>query len=131
MLVLSPTRELSGQIVDSFKTYGRHVRPSVALVIGGVPMGRQVRELMTGVDVLVATPGRLIDLVRQNALRLNGVEIFVLDEADRMLDMGFIHDIRAIVAKLPHKRQSCSLGHHAGRDRQARRELLRDRPGLR
>ena len=106
VLVLSPTRELSGQIVDSFKTYGRHVRPSVALVIGGVPMGRQVRELMNGVDVLVATPGRLIDLVRQNALRLNGVEIFVLDEADRMLDMGFIHDIRAIVAKLPHKRQS-------------------------
>jgi ATP-dependent RNA helicase RhlE len=106
VLVLSPTRELSGQIVDSFKTYGRHVRPSVALVIGGVPMGRQVRELMNGVDVLVATPGRLIDLVRQNALRLNGVEVFVLDEADRMLDMGFIHDIRSIVAKLPHKRQS-------------------------
>ncbi len=106
VLVLSPTRELSGQIVDSFKTYGRHVRPSVALVIGGVPMGRQVRELMNGVDVLVATPGRLIDLVRQNALRLNGVEIFVLDEADRMLDMGFIHDIRSIVAKLPHKRQT-------------------------
>jgi ATP-dependent RNA helicase RhlE len=106
VLVLSPTRELSGQIVDSFKTYGRHVRPSVTLVIGGVPMGRQVRELMNGVDVLVATPGRLIDLVRQNALRLGQVEILVLDEADRMLDMGFIHDIRAIVAKLPHKRQS-------------------------
>jgi superfamily II DNA/RNA helicase len=106
VLVLSPTRELSGQIVESFRTYGRHVRPSVALAIGGVSMGRQVRALLGGVDVLVATPGRLVDLVRSNALRLSSVEILVLDEADRMLDMGFIHDIRAIVAKLPSERQS-------------------------
>jgi ATP-dependent RNA helicase RhlE len=106
VLVLSPTRELSAQIADSFRTYGRHLRPRVALAIGGVPMGRQVRELMNGVDVLVATPGRLIDLVDNNACRLNRVEILVLDEADQMLDMGFIHAIRAIVAKLPAKRQS-------------------------
>src|SRR3954466_1347194 len=106
VLVLSPTRELSGQIGDSFRAYGRHVGISTALVIGGVPMGRQVRELMNGLDVLVATPGRLLDLVRSNALRLNQVEVLVLDEADRMLDMGFIHDIRTIVAKLPKERQT-------------------------
>jgi superfamily II DNA/RNA helicase len=106
VLVLSPTRELSGQILDSFRAYGRHLRISSTLVIGGVPMGRQVRDLMNGLDVLVATPGRLLDLVRSNALRLNQVEVLVLDEADRMLDMGFIHDIRTIVAKLPKERQT-------------------------
>lgn len=106
VLVLSPTRELSGQIVDSFKTYGRYMNVSVALAIGGVPMGRQVRALMHGVEVLVATPGRLLDLVQSNALRLGSVEILVLDEADRMLDMGFIHDIRKIIAKVPSKRQT-------------------------
>ena len=106
VLVLSPTRELSGQILESFRTYGRHLRLSATLAIGGVPMGKQVRALMNGVDVLVATPGRLLDLVRGNALRLNQVEVFVLDEADRMLDMGFIHDIRKIVAKIPAKRQT-------------------------
>ncbi len=105
-LVLSPTRELSGQILDSFRAYGRHLRISATLVIGGVPMGRQVRDLMNGVDVLVATPGRLLDLVRANALRLGEVDFLVLDEADRMLDMGFIHDIRKIVAKLPAARQT-------------------------
>jgi ATP-dependent RNA helicase RhlE len=106
VLVLSPTRELSGQILDSFRAYGRHVRMSSALVIGGVSMGGQVRNLLNGVDVLVATPGRLLDLVKSNALRLNAVEVLVLDEADRMLDMGFIHDIRKIVAKLPAQRQT-------------------------
>src|SRR5262245_17952026 len=106
VLVLSPTRELSGQILDSFRTYGRHLRLASTLAIGGVPMGKQVRALLNGVDVLVATPGRLLDLVRGNALRLNRVEVFVLDEADRMLDMGFIHDIRTIVAKLPAARQT-------------------------
>ena len=106
VLVLSPTRELSGQILDSFRTYGRHVGISSALVIGGVPMGRQVREVMNGLDVLVATPGRLLDLLRSNGVRLNQVEVLVLDEADRMLDMGFIHDIRTIVAKLPKERQT-------------------------
>jgi len=106
VLVLCPTRELAGQVLDSFKAYGRHVRISSALAIGGVPMGRQVRSLMNGIDVLVATPGRLLDLVRSNALRLGQVEFLVLDEADRMLDMGFIHDIRQIVAKLPAQRQT-------------------------
>ncbi len=106
VLVLSPTRELSGQILDSFQAYGRHLRISATLAIGGVPMGRQVRALMNGVDILVATPGRLIDLVRSNALRLGEVQFLVLDEADRMLDMGFIHDIRKIVAKLPAGRQT-------------------------
>jgi ATP-dependent RNA helicase RhlE len=106
VLVLSPTRELSGQILESFNAYGRHMNLTSALAIGGVPMGRQVRSLMQGVDVLVATPGRLIDLVQSNGLKLNLVEFLVLDEADRMLDMGFINDIRKIVAKLPTKRQT-------------------------
>jgi ATP-dependent RNA helicase RhlE len=106
VLVLSPTRELSGQILESFRTYGRHMRIQSALVIGGVPMGRQVRDLMNGLDVLVATPGRLLDLMKQNGVRLNQVEVLVLDEADRMLDMGFIHDIRTIVSKLPKERQT-------------------------
>ncbi len=118
VLVLSPTRELSSQILDSFNTYGRHLDLSATLAIGGVPMGKQVRALMNGVDVLVATPGRLLDLVNSNALRLNRVEVLVLDEADRMLDMGFIHDIRQ------HRRQDAGAAadaavfrHHAPGDR--------------
>jgi ATP-dependent RNA helicase RhlE len=106
VLVLSPTRELSGQILDSFRAYGRHLNIRGALAIGGVPMGGQVRALLNGVEILVATPGRLIDLVKSNALKLDNVECLVLDEADRMLDMGFIHDIRKIVAKLPTARQT-------------------------
>ena len=106
VLVLSPTRELSGQILDSFNTYGRHIRLSSALAIGGVPMGRQVRSIMQGVEIMVATPGRLLDLVQGNALKLGQVEFLVLDEADRMLDMGFINDIKKIVAKLPVRRQT-------------------------
>jgi ATP-dependent RNA helicase RhlE len=106
VLVLSPTRELSGQILDSFNAYGRHIRLSSALAIGGVPMGRQVRSVMQGVEVMVATPGRLLDLVQSNGLKLGQVEFLVLDEADRMLDMGFINDIRKIVGKLPIKRQT-------------------------
>jgi ATP-dependent RNA helicase RhlE len=106
VLVLSPTRELSSQILDSFRAYGRHLRIQTALAIGGVSMGAQVRALLGGVDVLVATPGRLLDLVQSNALRLGAVEFLVLDEADRMLDMGFINDIRKIVAKLPAQRQT-------------------------
>ena len=106
VLVLSPTRELSGQILDSFNAYGRHIRLTSALAIGGVPMGRQVRSIMPGIEVLVATPGRLLDLVQSNGLKLGQVEFLVLDEADRMLDMGFINDIRKIVAKLPVRRQT-------------------------
>jgi superfamily II DNA/RNA helicase len=106
VLVLSPTRELSSQILDSFNAYGRYIHLVSTLAIGGVPMGRQVRSLLRGVEVLVATPGRLLDLVQGNALRLNCVDCLVLDEADRMLDMGFINDIRKIVAKLPAQRQT-------------------------
>jgi ATP-dependent RNA helicase RhlE len=106
VLVLSPTRELSAQIVDSFKAYGRYLRPTVALAIGGVNINPQMRALAHGVDVLVATPGRLLDLMSHRAIQLDRVEVFVLDEADRMLDMGFIHDIRRIVGKLPAKRQT-------------------------
>ena len=107
VLVLSPTRELSSQIADSFRAYGRHIRPlEIALTIGGVPINRQVRALARGAEVLVATPGRLLDLVHQRALRLDQIEVLVLDEADRMLDMGFIHDIKKIVAMLPKARQT-------------------------
>jgi len=107
VLVLSPTRELSGQIADSFRAYGRHIRPlDIALAIGGVPINRQIRALQRGVEVLVATPGRLIDLVNQRAITLNQLEVLVLDEADRMLDMGFIHDIKRIIAMLPKERQT-------------------------
>jgi len=106
VLVLSPTRELSAQIVESFETYGRHLRPRVALAIGGVNINPQIRALAAGVDVLVATPGRLLDLMQNRAVTLERVETFVLDEADRMLDMGFIHDIRRIVGRLPAGRQT-------------------------
>jgi ATP-dependent RNA helicase RhlE len=106
VLVLSPTRELSGQIVDSFKTYGRHLRLQMALAIGGVPIGRQRSALANGAEILVATPGRLLDLVNTGALRLDQVEVLVLDEADRMLDMGFINDIRKIIKQVPVQRQT-------------------------
>ena len=107
VLVLSPTRELSGQIADSFRTYGKNIRPlAITLAIGGVPINRQIRDMSHGVEVLVATPGRLLDLVDQRAVRLDKVEVLVLDEADRMLDMGFIHDIKKVVAMLPKERQT-------------------------
>ncbi|HZQ14323.1 MAG TPA: DEAD/DEAH box helicase [Pseudolabrys sp.] len=107
VLVLSPTRELSGQIADSFRAYGRHIRPlTIELAIGGVPINRQARAVARGAEVLVATPGRLLDLVNQRALRLDQVEVLVLDEADRMLDMGFIHDIKKVVAMVPKARQT-------------------------
>ena len=107
ILVLSPTRELSGQISDSFMTYGRYIRPlAVTLAIGGVPINRQIRAMAHGVEVLVATPGRLLDLVNSRAVRLDKVEVLVLDEADRMLDMGFIHDIKKVVAMVPKDRQT-------------------------
>ncbi len=106
MLVLSPTRELASQIADSFVAYGKFLRLSVMTVFGGVPINRQIRQLQAGVDILVATPGRLLDLIDQRALSLKNVEIFVLDEADQMLDLGFIHALKRIDALLPKKRQS-------------------------
>ncbi|HEV2569893.1 DEAD/DEAH box helicase [Sphingomonas sp.] len=106
MLVLSPTRELAAQIADSFRDYARFMRVSVETVFGGVPIGKQINKLRGGVDVLVATPGRLLDLIDQRALTLRDVEIFVLDEADQMLDLGFIHALKRIDKMLPKQRQS-------------------------
>jgi ATP-dependent RNA helicase RhlE len=105
-LVVTPTRELAVQIEQSFKTYASGMQLSVAVVYGGVSQVPQVDALRRGVDVLVATPGRLLDLVSQRHIKLDAVEIFVLDEADRMLDMGFIPDIRRIVGLLPSRRQT-------------------------
>ena len=106
VLVLSPTRELASQIEASFATYGRNMRVSSTVIFGGVPVGRQVRATAPGIDVVVATPGRLLDLMGQRALSLAEVEILVLDEADRMLDMGFIRDIRKILNVMPKQRQT-------------------------
>lgn len=105
-LILTPTRELAVQIEESFRTYGKHLRIKTAVIFGGVSQGPQVRAMAGGVDVLVATPGRLMDLIQQRFVSLNQLEIFVLDEADRMLDMGFVHEIKKIIAMLPQRRQS-------------------------
>jgi ATP-dependent RNA helicase RhlE len=105
-LVLAPTRELAIQVHESFATYGKNLKLKFAVVYGGVGQTPQVKAMSTGVDVLVATPGRLLDLIEQNFIRLNGLEVFVLDEADRMLDMGFIHDIRKVIKLLPPKRHN-------------------------
>ncbi|HEX5079339.1 MAG TPA: DEAD/DEAH box helicase, partial [Geminicoccaceae bacterium] len=106
VLVLAPTRELAIQIHDSFKTYGRHLSLRHAVVFGGVGQQPQVKAMARGVDTLVATPGRLLDLMGQGHILLDRVEYLVLDEADRMLDMGFIRDVRRIVAAVPQQRQS-------------------------
>ena len=106
VLVLAPTRELASQIHDSFRAYGRHTGLTSVVVYGGVGQRPQADALMRGVDVLVATPGRLLDLVGQRLADLRSVEFLVLDEADRMLDMGFIHDVRRIVDMLPRERQT-------------------------
>src|SRR3989344_2926049 len=106
VLVLAPTRELAAQIGESFTAYGRFLKFKHTVIFGGVGQGAQVNALSRGVDIVVATPGRLLDLMNQGKVRLNDVDFFVLDEADRMLDMGFIHDIQKIIAKLPHQRQS-------------------------
>src|SRR5690606_35537958 len=103
VLVLTPTRELALQILDSFGTYGRHLRLGRTAIFGGVGQGPQVKAMARGVDVLVATPGRLLDLIDQGHVRLDGLEAFVLDEADRMLDMGFIHAVKRILSLLPAK----------------------------
>lgn len=105
-LILTPTRELAIQIGESLAAYGRHLPLRHTVIFGGVPQNSQVQALKRGVDILVATPGRLHDLIQQNFIRLNQLEYFVLDEADRMLDMGFIHDVRKVVKLLPEKRQN-------------------------
>jgi ATP-dependent RNA helicase RhlE len=105
-LVLTPTRELATQIAENFTSYGQKLRLRHTTVFGGVPQGRQVAALKAGVDILIATPGRLADLMQQGYIDLSRIEIFVLDEADRMLDMGFVHEVKKIVSVLPVNRQT-------------------------
>ncbi len=105
-LVLTPTRELAAQVAASVETYGQNLKIKSAVVFGGVKINPQMQKLRGGVDVLIATPGRLLDLHNQNAVHFDNLEVLVLDEADRMLDMGFIHDIRRIIKLLPRKRQN-------------------------
>ncbi|MCB0818943.1 MAG: DEAD/DEAH box helicase, partial [Flavobacteriales bacterium] len=106
MLVLSPTRELAAQIAENMRGYAKYLNLSIQCVFGGVPVGKNARALVPGCDVLVATPGRLLDLIEQRALTLRNVEIFVLDEADQMMDLGFIVPLKRIAKLLPDKRQS-------------------------
>lgn len=106
VLVLAPTRELASQIASSFSVYGKNIRLSVGVAFGGVPINKQTRMLERGLDVLVATPGRLLDLIERGAATLAAVEVLVLDEADQMLDLGFIHALRQIVPMLPKQRQT-------------------------
>jgi ATP-dependent RNA helicase RhlE len=105
-LVLTPTRELAAQVGDSFRTYGRNLHLRTAVIFGGVGFGNQISALKEGVDILVACPGRLLDLIGQGHVKLGGIEVLVLDEADRMLDMGFVHDIRKVVAYCQGRRQT-------------------------
>jgi len=105
-LILTPTRELAAQVAASVETYGQYLKIKSVVVFGGVKINPQMQKLRGGVDVLIATPGRLLDLQSQNAIQFDQLEILVLDEADRMLDMGFIHDIKRIVKLLPKKRQT-------------------------
>ncbi len=106
VLILTPTRELAIQIDESFKSYGRHLRLRNLVVFGGVKQSAQENALRRGVDILVATPGRLLDFISQGIISLKHLEVFVLDEADRMLDMGFVHDVKRIIKLLPAKRQT-------------------------
>ena len=105
-LILTPTRELAIQINESFAAYGRHLFLRNTVIFGGVSQHPQTDALRNGVDILIATPGRLLDLMNQNFVQLNQLQMFVLDEADRMLDMGFVHDVKKIIAKIPPKRQT-------------------------
>ena len=105
-LIVTPTRELAIQIAESFNAYGRHTPLNCTVIFGGVAQGPQVTAIRNGVDVVIATPGRLLDLMNQGHISLREVEIFVLDEADRMLDMGFVNDVKKLLAVLPKKRQS-------------------------
>ncbi len=126
-LVLAPTRELALQIAESFKRYGRFLPMRTTCVFGGVSERPQIQALQHGIDILVATPGRLLDLIGQRAVSLGSLEVFVLDEADRMLDMGFIHDVRRIVRLLPAERQTALLSATMPADiATLARDLLRD-----
>jgi ATP-dependent RNA helicase RhlE len=105
-LILTPTRELAIQIGESFSAYGKNLRLKHTVIFGGVSQYGQVHALRSGVETLIATPGRLLDLIDQKIINLSSVSLFVLDEADRMLDMGFIHDVKKVISKLPHKKQT-------------------------
>ena len=105
-LILTPTRELAIQIQENFQAYGKHLKLKSLVIFGGVKQHHQENDLRKGVDILVATPGRLLDFISQGIIKLNQLEIFVLDEADRMLDMGFVHDVKRILKLLPPKRQN-------------------------
>jgi ATP-dependent RNA helicase RhlE len=105
-LILTPTRELAIQIAESFGNYGRNTKLKYTVIFGGVNQHSQVQTLQQGIDVLIATPGRLLDLMNQGYVDLRHIQFFVLDEADRMLDMGFVHDVKKVIAKIPAKRQS-------------------------
>ena len=124
-LILTPTRELAAQIQECIQTYGKYLNLKNMVVFGGVKIGPQIRQLKDGMDILVATPGRLLDLCNQGACNLSKVEILVLDEADRMLDMGFINDIRKVIKMLPKKRQNLLFSATFSKDiRNMTRELL-------
>ena len=129
-LVLTPTRELAAQVAESIGTYGRHLALRHAVVFGGVGFSPQADRLRRGIDVLVATPGRLLDHAGQRTVDLSHVEILVLDEADRMLDMGFIHDIRKVLAMLPKRRQNLLFSATYTDDIKRLADTLLDRPAL-
>jgi len=126
-LVLCPTRELASQIFDSFVTYGRNLKLRHAVVFGGVSQFHQERAMRSGVDVLIATPGRLLDLLEQGLIDLSAIETLVLDEADRMLDMGFINDIRRVIERIPERRQTLFFSATVSRDiRRLADDILRN-----
>ncbi|HEX3760271.1 MAG TPA: DEAD/DEAH box helicase, partial [Kofleriaceae bacterium] len=127
-LVLTPTRELAAQIQDSFTIYGKHLPLTSFVIFGGVGMEAQKQALRAGMDVLVATPGRLLDLAGQGLLELKALEVFVLDEADRMLDMGFIHDVRKVIRLLPPRRQTLFFSATMPREAQDLADQLLTRP---
>ncbi len=129
-LILTPTRELAAQVGESVDTYGRHLPLTSAVIFGGVKINPQIQQLRRGVDILVATPGRLLDHVSQKTLDLSAVEILVLDEADRMLDMGFIRDIRRILALLPQRRQNLLFSATYSNDIRKLADTLLDTPAL-
>ncbi|MBI2898192.1 MAG: DEAD/DEAH box helicase [Deltaproteobacteria bacterium] len=130
VLVLTPTRELASQIGESFATYGRHLDLRHTVVFGGVGQRAQESALRSRIDILVATPGRLLDLIGQRILALSEIEIFVLDEADRMLDMGFIHDVRRLIALLPARRQTLFFSATMPPEAQKLADDLLDEPAM-
>jgi len=127
-LILAPTRELAAQIQDSVRTYGKHSHLSAAVVVGGLKISKQIRALERGVDILVATPGRLLDLKSQNAIRFDDIQTVVLDEADHMMDMGFLPQIRKVLQQLPKKRQTALLSATMPKDIRALAEQFLNDP---